>query len=226
MRKIAAKIVLLLAVPACALAAAAGAEHGKDAVPTQSAVEKMAGGTSKMSAALAPREEPAPASAANAQYQIGKEDILSITVWREPELTRLVAVRADGKISMPLVGELDAAGKTPLALQSELTQLLEQYMKSPVVSVAVQDARSQRFSIIGEVMRPGFYPLVKPLTVLDALALAGGFREFAKTEKMFVLRIGADGVRHKIPVAYKRIVSIKGTDQNIELEFRDTLVVP
>jgi polysaccharide export outer membrane protein len=137
-----------------------------------------------------------------------------------------VAVRADGKISLPLVGEVEAAGKTPLVVQSELTQLLDQYMKAPQVSVTVQDARSQRFSIIGEVMRPGSYPLVKPMTVLDALSLAGGFREFAKMEKMFVLRTAPDGTRRKIPVAYKKIISVKGTGQNVELEVRDTLVVP
>ncbi len=168
----------------------------------------------------------APAPITDAQYLVGREDILSIQVWREPELTRLVAVRADGKISLPLVGEVEAAGKTPLVLQGELTQLLDQYMKAPQVSVTVQDARSQRFSIIGEVMRPGSYPLVKPMTVLDALSLAGGFREFAKMEKMFVLRTAPDGTRQKIPVAYKKIISVKGTGQNIELEVRDTLVVP
>lgn len=167
-----------------------------------------------------------PAPAADAEYRIGKEDILSIQVWREPELSRLVAVRADGKISIPLVGELEAVGHTPLELQNQLTRLLEQYMKSPQVLVTVQDARSQRFSILGEVMRPGTYPLVKPTTILDALSMAGGFREFAKTEKMFVLRTAPDGTRIKIPVAYKKIISAKGAQQNIELEVRDTLVVP
>ena len=181
------------------------------------------GGGQKKGKAVTPD---APAPITDAQYLVGREDILSIQVWREPELTRLVAVRADGKISLPLVGEVEAAGKTPLVLQSELTQLLDQYMKAPQVSVTVQDARSQRFSIIGEVMRPGSYPLVKPMTVLDALSLAGGFREFAKMEKMFVLRTAPDGTRRKIPVAYKKIISVKGTGQNVELEVRDTLVVP
>jgi len=181
------------------------------------------GGGQKKGNAATPE---ASAPVTDAQYLIGREDILSIQVWREPELTRLVAVRADGKISLPLVGEVEAAGKTPLVVQSELTQLLDQYMKAPQVSVTVQDARSQRFSIIGEVMRPGSYPLVKPMTVLDALSLAGGFREFAKMEKMFVLRTAPDGTRRKIPVAYKKIISVKGTGQNVELEVRDTLVVP
>ena len=151
---------------------------------------------------------------------------MAVQVWREPELSRLVAVRPDGNISLPLVGELLAAGKTPLELQKKLTELLGVYMKSPEVSVIVQDTRSQRFSVLGEVMRPGSYPPSKPMTVLDALSLAGGFRDFAKSEKMFILRIDADGTRHRIPVSYKKILSIKGTNQNVELQVHDTLVVP
>ncbi len=167
-----------------------------------------------------------PPAPSDSQYVIGKEDILSVQVWREPELSRLVAVRPDGDISLPLVGEVAAAGKTPLELQKKLTELLVTYMKEPEVSVMVQDTRSQRFSIIGQVMRPGAYPLSNPMTVLDALALAGGFRDFAKTEKMFILRINADGSRQKIAVGYKKLVSVKGTTQNVELQVRDTLVVP
>jgi polysaccharide export outer membrane protein len=170
-----------------------------------------------------PIAAPAPS---DSQYVIGKEDILSVQVWREPELSRVVAVRPDGNISLPLVGEVAAAGKTPLELQRNLTELLDKYMTAPGVSVIVQDTRSQRFSIIGQVMRPGTYPLSKPMTVLDALALAGGFRDFAKSEKMFILRTNADGTRLKIPVSYKKIVSVKGTDQNVELQVRDTLVIP
>jgi len=168
----------------------------------------------------------APPAPSDSQYVIGKEDILSVQVWREPELSRVVAVRPDGGISLPLVGEVTAAGKTPLELQKKLTELLGNYMKSPEVSVMVQDTRSQRFSIIGQVTRPGTYPLSKPITVLDALALAGGFRDFAKTEKMFVLRTNADGSRQKILVSYKKIVSVNGTAQNVELQVHDTLVIP
>jgi polysaccharide export outer membrane protein len=167
-----------------------------------------------------------PPAPADAQYLIGKEDILAVQVWREPELSRLVAVRPDGNISLPLVGEVAAAGKTPLELQKKLTDLLGTYMKSPEVSVIVQDTRSQRFSVLGEVMRPGSYPLSKPMTVLDALSLAGGFRDFAKSEKMFILRINADGTRCRIPVSYKKILSVKGTNQNVELQVHDTLVIP
>jgi polysaccharide export outer membrane protein len=167
-----------------------------------------------------------PSAPVDAQYLIGKEDVLAVQVWREPELSRLVAVRPDGNISLPLVGEVLAAGKTPLELQKKLTELLGVYMKSPEVSVIVQDTRSQRFSVLGEVMRPGSYPLSKPMTVLDALALAGGFRDFARSEKMFILRIEADGIRRRIPVSYKKILGVNGANQNVELQVHDTLVVP
>ncbi len=168
-----------------------------------------------------PQEAPA-----DSQYVIGKEDILAVQVWREPELSRLVAVRPDGNISLPLIGEIATAGKTPMELQKKLTDLLGTYMTAPEVSVIVQDTRSQRISIIGEVMRPGTYPLTKPMTVLDALALAGGFRDFAKSEKMFILRTNADGSRQKIAISYKKILRVKGTNQNVELQLHDTLVIP
>jgi polysaccharide export outer membrane protein len=180
----------------------------------------------------APTEKPVetkmviPPAPADSQYVIGKEDVLAVQVWREPELSRVVIVRPDGNISLPLVGEVAADGQTPLVLQKKLTDLLGEYMTAPGVSVIVQDARSQRFSILGEVMRPGTYPLTKPMTVLDALALAGGFRDFAKSEKMFILRTMADGSRLKIPVSYKKTLLVKGKNQNIEIQLHDTLVVP
>jgi len=193
---------------------------------TATAVIAQNGSTSLPAEKTGETKTVAPAATADSEYVIGREDVLAVQVWREPELSRLVAVRPDGNISLPLVGEMTAAGKTPLELQKKLTELLGSYMTAPEVSVIVQDTRSQRFSIIGQVMRPGTYPLSKPMTVLDALALAGGFRDFARTEKMFILRTNADGTRQRIPISYKKIVSVKGTNQNVELQVRDTLVVP
>jgi polysaccharide biosynthesis/export protein len=164
--------------------------------------------------------------AVDPDYVIGKEDVLSVEVWKEPELTRVIAVRSDGKISLALIGDVQAAGLTPAQLQAKLTKLLDGYIAAPTVSVSVQDARSQRISIIGEIVRPGSYPLVKPMTVLDALAGAGGFREFAKTNKMFILRINADGKRTRIPLRYKRVITAEQANDNIELQPRDTIVVP
>ncbi len=165
--------------------------------------------------------------AVDPDYLIGKDDILNVQVWKEPELTRLVAVRSDGKISLPLVGDIQAAGLTTTQLNTELTKSLNNYMISAVVFVAVQDARSQRFTILGEVARPGNYPLIKPMTVLDALAVAGGFRDFAKTSAMVILRTASDGSHTRIPLRYKRMVSgDKQSNDNIELQARDTIIVP
>ena len=152
--------------------------------------------------------------------------MLAIQVWREPELSHPCTVRPDGKITLPLVGDVKAAGLTPLELQKKLVNALDALMEFPRVSVMVQDARSQRINVVGEVMRPGTYPLVKPMTVLDALAAAGGFRDFAHTRKMFILRNMANGRRSRIPVNYKKIIGVKDQNESLELQARDTLVVP
>lgn len=157
-------------------------------------------------------------------YVIGIEDVIAVNVWHEPEMSRAMAVRPDGKISMPLIGEVQADGKTPAQLQAELSTKLQSLIKNPDVTVIVQDIKSQKFNILGEVQRPGMYPLTKPMTVLDALAVAGGFRDFAKPKKMYILRKGKDGTSAKIPVNYNNV--IKGSDKNVELESRDTIVVP
>lgn len=157
-------------------------------------------------------------------YIIGMEDVIAINVWREPEMSRAMTVRPDGKVSMPLIGEVEAAGKTPAQLQAELSKSLQALIKNPDVTVIVQEIRSQKFNVLGEVMRPGVYQLAKPMTVLDAIATAGGFKDFAKPKKMYILRKGKDGNSEKIPVNYANL--IKGAEKNIELESRDTIVVP
>src|SRR3989442_8256435 len=125
-------------------------------------------------------------------YAMGIDDVLAIHVWKEPEISRAVSVRPDGKISLPLIGELKASGLTPLVLQTAVAARLSSYLFEPEVTVIVQEIRSQRFNIVGEVSRPGTYPLLKPMTVLDAIALAGGFRDFAKITKIYVLRLRPD----------------------------------
>ena len=159
-------------------------------------------------------------------YIIGLDDILVINVWREPEVSRQVAVRPDGKISLPLIGEVQASGETPSSLQVKLTKMLESVIKNPEVTVIVQDIRSQKFNVLGEVNRPGSYPLNKPMTVLDAIALAGGFRDFARPKKMYVLRRGKDGTTSKLAVNYANLLKGTSAEQNFELESRDTIVVP
>src|ERR1700731_1949705 len=155
------------------------------------------------------------------KYQIGPEDQLFIRVWREPDFTLPVAVRPDGKITMPLIGELRAAGESPLQLTASLKQLLTQYLNNPDVSVFVTEVRSKKFYIDGEMNRPGSFALVTPTSVLEALSHGGGFREFANTKKIRVLR--GDQVLH---FNYKEVTEGKHLEQNIAVENGDHIIVP
>ena len=155
------------------------------------------------------------------KYSIGAEDVLLIKVWREAELSGPAVVRPDGKISMPLVGEIQAAGITPESLSATIAEGLSKYMTRPEVSVAVTAVNSKRYFISGEVNRPGAYPLLIPTTVLEALVNAGGFRDFADTKKIVVLRGAA-----RRPFNYKEVIKGKKTEQNILLEPGDHIIVP
>jgi polysaccharide export outer membrane protein len=172
--------------------------------------------------------QPAAASpiAINSQdYLIGDSDVLAINVWHEPDLTRVVPVRSDGKISLPLLGDVLVRGLTPAQLQTKLTQQLKSLLENPEVTVIVQESHSKHFSIVGQVVKPGSYDLSQRITVLDAIALAGGFRDFAKVKKIYVLRVGADGKEQRLPFNYKRVVD-GDMAQNFQLEPQDTIVVP
>ena len=166
-----------------------------------------------------------PATMAGDDFVIGTEDVLGINVWREPEMSRTVPVRPDGKISLPLLGEFGAAGSTAKQLEVKIAKQLEAIVTNPQVTVIVLEIRSQKYSIMGEVMRPGSYPLFGQMTLLDAVAQAGGLREFAKVKKMYVLRRGNDGSSTKIGVNYKEILD-GASGKNIILLARDTIVVP
>ena len=159
-------------------------------------------------------------------YMIGPEDVLAINVWKEPEVSRTLPVRPDGKISLPLVGDLLASGRTTAQLQGEIKQQLHRYFTSPEVTVLVQEAKSHKFNIVGEVSKPGSYVMSNSMTVLDAIAVAGGLKDFAKASKIYVLRIAADGSHVRLPFNYKKV--IKGGDlrENVELIPRDTIVIP
>ena len=118
----------------------------------------------------------APTKNQSGDYIIGNDDILAISVWKESEISRTLPVRSDGKISLPLVGEVTAAGKTSAELQDLLTASLRRYISEPAVTVIVQDMRSKKFNILGHVQKPGTYIFSPPATVVDAIALAGGFK--------------------------------------------------
>jgi polysaccharide biosynthesis/export protein len=159
-------------------------------------------------------------------FVIGDDDVLAVNVWKEPDISRAVPVRSDGKISLPLVGELQATGQTPLKLEQEIADKLKNYIAEPEVTVIVEQINSQKFNILGQVTRPGAYTLSNSATVLDAVALAGGFRDFAKQKSIYVLRQNPDGSQTRIPFNYKDVVQGKNPEQNVKLQPRDTIIVP
>jgi polysaccharide export outer membrane protein len=159
-------------------------------------------------------------------YVIGADDVLAINVWKEPELSRSAPVRPDGKVTLPLVGDIEASGNTPKQLQTNIEKVLEKFISRPVVTVIVQEVKSHKFSIVGEVQKPGTYPLPGPLTVLEGIAQAGGFREWAKIKDIVILRTGPTGPREKLHFNYKRVIKGDTSRQNIQLQTGDTIVVP
>jgi polysaccharide export outer membrane protein len=159
-------------------------------------------------------------------YVIGPQDLLTIDVWHEPELSQSVPVRPDGKISLPLIGDLEVSGLTPHVLQARLAKDLEAYIHKPQVTVIVREVNSQKFYIIGQIERPGTYSLSAHMTVLDALASAGGFRDFAKVDQIYLLRLRPDGSRNRLHFDYRAAVNGKASYRDIELQIGDTLVVP
>jgi polysaccharide export outer membrane protein len=164
-------------------------------------------------------------AASDDSYVIGADDVLAISVWKEPEVSRAVPVRTDGKISLPLIGELQAGGQTPKQLEQEIAKRLQSYISEPEVTVIVQDSKSQKINILGMVARPGAYLLTGSTTVLDAIAMAGGFKDFAKQKSIYVLRTEA-GTQKRLPFNYKEVIKGKNPGQNIRLLPRDTVVVP
>ena len=159
-------------------------------------------------------------------FIIGIDDVLAVNVWKETEISRSVPVRSDGKISLPLVGEVQASGHTPRQLEQEIAKRLQNYISEPEVTVIVQQINSQKFNVLGQVVKPGLYPLTNSPTVLDAIGLAGGFRDFAKQKSIYILRKSPDGGQSRLPFNYKDVVKGKNPEQNVKLQPGDTVVVP
>ena len=159
-------------------------------------------------------------------FVIGSGDVLFVNVWKEQDITRSVPVRPDGKISLPLIGEVQAAGRSPLKLEQDIAEKLKNFVSEPDVTVIVQQINSQKFNILGQVARPGSYPLTSAATVLDAIAIAGGFRDFAKKKSIYILRQNADGTQTRLPFNYKEVVKGANPQQNVKLQPGDTIVVP
>lgn len=165
------------------------------------------------------------ASQNDAGYKIGPQDLLRIDVWKEAEISRTVPVRPDGKISLPLLNDMQAAGLTPMQLSTAIAEGLKKYVQNPQVTVSVAEINSRRVYVTGEVTKPGAFPLLPDMTVLQALSGSGGFTQFAKLKGIYVLRM-ENGKQVKHPFNYKDVVSGKAAEQNILLQPGDVVVVP
>jgi polysaccharide export outer membrane protein len=164
---------------------------------------------------------------ASKDYTLGIGDILEITTWREPDFSREeIIVRRDGKISFPLLDDLEAAGRTPTQLKQTIEASLKKYVSNPSVTVTVRDAASQKFYVLGEVVNTGEYPLVKDLTVLQAFAIAGGFTEWASKKEIILYRNIKNGKGIVIQINYKKILRDKDFSQNVPIKANDTIIVP
>jgi polysaccharide export outer membrane protein len=159
------------------------------------------------------------------EFTIGPEDVLSITVWHEPDLTNRVTVRPDGKIGIPLLNDVQAGGLTPKQLQQQITEGLKRFVSGPQVSVIVQEIHSQIVYITGAVARPGVYPLGHPMTVMELLVLAGGLSEFAKSEEIQILRRESDELR-RFRFNYKQFIEGRDYQQDNFLRTGDMIIVP
>jgi polysaccharide export outer membrane protein len=161
------------------------------------------------------------APVSSTDYKVGPSDVLMIRVWGEPEFSGPVAVHQDGKFTLPLVGDLEAGGKTPVEIQDIIAAALKKMVVKPLVTVTVQDVGSKKYYLVGQVAHAGEYPLVVPTTVLEAIDKSGGLSDFANTKKIYILR-----GNKRIPFNYKDVHKGKNMDQNILLEPGDHVYVP
>lgn len=167
-----------------------------------------------------------PAAAQEAGYLLNAGDLLQVSVWKEPELTRDVIVRPDGRISFPLVGDVQAAGRTLTEVQQALVESLNKYVPDPVVTVALAAPNGNKVYVLGKVNRPGEYVMARPLDVMQSLAMAGGLTAFAADNKVVILRRGPDGKQTAIPFRFGAVQNGDALETNIMLNSGDIVVVP
>ena len=166
-----------------------------------------------------------PSAKVGTDYVIGADDVLDVSVWKEQELTRTLQVRPDGKISMPLLGDVQAAGLTPGQLAQSVSDKLKKYLTAPQVTVILTQINSQRVYVIGEVTRPGAYPVLPGMTILQAISSAGGLTQFANGKKIFLMR-DENHTQTKYPFSYKDVLDGRKADENLTIKAGDTIVVP
>ena len=222
MKRFCSMSAMLLLLPVAAIPLAAQATSGGTAVATEIAAAEA------QSTSPAPKT-PATGSASYAgpmdanRYIIGPEDSLQITVWKEPTLSGTIPVRPDGMISLVLLGDIPAAGMTPTALSSDISQRLKKYIQDPVATVVVLGVNSQRIFLVGEVGKVGPVVMTPGMTPLQAIVTGGGLTQFANSKRIYILRTTA-GKQQKIPFNYKQ--ALKGENAGVSLLPGDTIVVP
>ena len=235
-----------LSILVCVALAVSGGAPASRAAP----IEPQEARTSRQArtAQAAPQTPPAPAAESQApafpspydkdalspEYRIAPGDVLQVFVWKEPELSREVRVRTDGYLTVALLGDVFVVAKTPRALSAELAEQLGRYVNAPTVTITIVSSSVQRFFVVGEVGRPGEFPLISRTTVLQALALAGGFREYAKSEEIKIVRqevlVGVDKRQYTreivLPVGFKSLARGQDLHQNYILRPGDVIIVP
>lgn len=213
------KTCAALILTAILAASPAAAQQGSNAKSQSPPASKAPAKTEQK-----PAQAPA-AGSENPNYVIGAQDVIDISVWKEPDVSRTVPVRPDGKISLPLLGDIQAAGVKPVELAAQITERLKKFFNDPQVTVIVLTINSLRFYITGEVNRAGAFPMLAETTVMQALASAGGFSQYANLKKIYVMR-NEDGKQVKFPINYPDLLKGNHPEQNIVLKPGDTIVVP
>jgi polysaccharide export outer membrane protein len=212
-----AKLALGLLVVVTWAAAQQSSQPREEAAPVQQAKPGPAD-----EAAPAESVKPVlPVSVDPKTFNLGPEDVVFIRVWREPDLSGQLVVRPDGKITMPLIGEVEASGLGPEALATRISDALSKFINNPQVLVQVMAVRSKRYLIDGEIYRPGAYPLAVPTTVFEAITLAGGFRDFANKKNITIIR-----GKERLKFNYNDVVKGKNPNQNVQLQNGDKIIVP
>jgi polysaccharide biosynthesis/export protein len=211
------KRAIVLVVTACLMAG--GTRANSERRPAQDKQEEAKGAKSQTASTTVQ------SAGEDAAYKIGPQDVLKIDVWKEEQLTRTVPVRPDGKITLPLLNDVQAVGLTPMELAGVISEQLKKYINGPQVTVSVTEINSRRVYVNGEVTKSGAYPLLPHMTVLQALSSSGGFTQFARMKNIYVLRTEG-GKQIKLPFNYKEAISGKNAAQNIELQPGDVIVVP
>lgn len=213
-------VVLCLAL---ALTASAQTQQKPNGAATPAAKPGVAGAAIPPAAtAAAPR---ATDPVVPADYVIGTDDVLSIVYWKDKDMSADAKVRPDGRIALPLINEVHAAGLTPEQLHAKLVEESKKYMEDANITVVVREINSRRAFITGEVNKPGPYPLTSPTSVMQLISLAGGLREYANTKKIMIMRT-ENGKQISLPFNYKDVANGKQLGQNIQLKPGDTVVVP